>query len=888
MIKSGSSRPRDTRFRVRRVWGEQLLVRTLAYFLLLSLVPLIVVGLIAYHQGRRTLEQNMLDHLTTTATLKEDEINRWVASLEQDVELLAQNPFLTTLAEDLLSVEGGGTRVLGGREVLGSEAAHDALREYLVDVQRQKGDFSELMILREAGGEVVVSTTPAREGSNEVTSNFFTEGRRRTYVQNVYPSASTGGPAMTVATPLRLSSGGGVIGVLAAHLNLERLDDIMLEQGGLGTTGETYLVDQSNLFVSQARTGREEFPRGVHTVGIDAALVDKADGAGVYENYRGVPVIGAYRWVDERDVALLAEMELEEALTPARQLAWGILLVGLVAGVVVAGVGYGVSHQISQPILEVAEASARMAAGDLDQAVTGEATLARQDEIGTLARSFNDMAAQLQGAIGELEDRVADRTRELERRALQLATAADVGRAAASILDLGLLMARVVELVRDRFDLYYAGLFLLDDAGEYALLEAGTGEPGRIMKGAGHKLAVGGLSMVGAACSARQAQIALDIAATVTGATAAEGAGPRSKGLRLRGGARFDNPLLPDTRSEMALPLLVGDRVLGALDVQSTREAAFSEGDIAVLQLVADQVAVAVDNARKFSQEAGLLEATSPLYRASHRLAASTTVDQVSAAILDTVAETEADGCTVAQFDLGLDGEVMGVTFLARSSKRDAGFGFQDSAGGEPGLGSPQLLPKVPVSESEMLPLSLVRSVTTIDDILTDDRVPEGARQALQRMGIRALVLVPLRVRSRPGEDDVPRSRAELGPPRPGYSAQGGPRVLGSEIGFLMVDRVTPGPFSPVSLRLYETVADQAAAALDRARLLEASQQQAWREHRIRQLSDRVTSSFDLDQVLRATVEELAELIGASGGYVEIGPEGTQRVPARVAPGTGA
>ena len=129
-----------------------------------------------------------------------------------------------------------------------------------------------------------------------------------------------------------------------------------------------------------------------------------------------------------------------------------------------------------------------------------------------------------------------------------------------------------------------------------------------------HKLRVGGVSMVGAACAQRQARIAQDV-----------GEEP----------VRFDNPLLPDTRSEMALPLLIGDRVLGALDVQSTRPSAFSEEDISVLQLVADQVAVAIDNARKLSDEARLLEATSPIFRASHRMATANKTEQIVQVLSD-------------------------------------------------------------------------------------------------------------------------------------------------------------------------------------------------------------------------------------------------------------
>jgi GAF domain-containing protein len=128
------------------------------------------------------------------------------------------------------------------------------------------------------------------------------------------------------------------------------------------------------------------------------------------------------------------------------------------------------------------------------------------------------------------------------------------------------------------------------------VLRAATGAAGRALQERGHKLDVGGESMVGTATATRQPRIALDV-----------GQEP----------VRFANPLLPNTRSEIALPLLIGDRVLGALDVQSTQEAAFDEASVAVLQSMADQVAVAIANAQSFETIQRALETTTRLYEAS-------------------------------------------------------------------------------------------------------------------------------------------------------------------------------------------------------------------------------------------------------------------------------
>lgn len=185
----------------------------------------------------------------------------------------------------------------------------------------------------------------------------------------------------------------------------------------------------------------------------------------------------------------------------------------------------------------------------------------------------------------------------MTRRAVQLQTAAEVGRAASSELDPDALMQQVVELVRARFALYYVGLFLVSEDGQWAELRTGTGEAGRRMLAEGHKLEIGGNSMIGQCITNRQARIALDVGTEAV---------------------RFGNPYLPDTHSELALPLVSRGAAIGALTIQSTQEAAFSEEDVAVLQTMADQVANAIENARLFNRSQETLremEATQQRYQ---------------------------------------------------------------------------------------------------------------------------------------------------------------------------------------------------------------------------------------------------------------------------------
>ncbi len=212
-----------------------------------------------------------------------------------------------------------------------------------------------------------------------------------------------------------------------------------------------------------------------------------------------------------------------------------------------------------------------------------------------------------------------------ERRAALLQASARVSRSIASILDLNLLFNRTVDIICDEFGFYYAGIFIVDETGEWAVLKAGRGEAGRSLIAERHKLHIGGNSMIGAAIQNRSGRIALDVG---------------------KEAVFFRNPFLPQTRSEMALPLIAGDDVIGALTVQSEVEAAFQDEDIAALQTMADQLAVAIANARLHRQNAELLrqaERRTRLLRAANQVGKEVTsvleLDELLPKMVDTIVE---------------------------------------------------------------------------------------------------------------------------------------------------------------------------------------------------------------------------------------------------------
>ena len=210
----------------------------------------------------------------------------------------------------------------------------------------------------------------------------------------------------------------------------------------------------------------------------------------------------------------------------------------------------------------------------------------------TLGRA-RSLATELEGQRGRLEVTVRERTSDLARRTRYLEAASAIARDAASVLDVQALLSRVAALVSERFGFYHTGIFLLDPAGEWAVLQTASSEGGQRMVARGHRLKVGQTGIVGTTAARGQPHIALDAGADAV---------------------FFDNPDLPATRSEAALPLRARGEIIGVLDVQSTEPSAFSQEDVAVLQTLADQVAMAISNARLFRQAEESLEAERRAY----------------------------------------------------------------------------------------------------------------------------------------------------------------------------------------------------------------------------------------------------------------------------------
>ncbi|MFN2291893.1 MAG: GAF domain-containing protein [Anaerolineae bacterium] len=372
--------------------------------------------------------------------------------------------------------------------------------------------------------------------------------------------------------------------------------------------------------------------------------------------------------------------------------------------------------------------------------------------VAALAES-RDLAGQLAEQRSLLEAQVIERTADLSERNVQLQTAAQVARDAAAVQDVESLLDEVVNLVSDRFGFYHTGIFLLDKGSGFAVLRAASSEGGQRMLARAHKLKLG-VGLVGYAAAYGQHRAALDVGAD---------------------SVYFDNPDLPETRSEIALPLQARGEIIGVLDVQSREAGAFDEEDVVVLQTLADQIAVAIANARLVEQMQASLEAERRAY------------GQLS---------------------------VVDWQQLRRSQ--------------------PQL-------ERRHDPEGVLAGDSGWREEMT--RALQGNAAVSGEMEEMSTLAVPLRVRG---------------------------QVIG------VLDAYKPkeaGRWTEDETALLQTLVDQLGIALDSARLYQQTQRRASREHAIRQITETMRRTVDVETILQDTVTELARTLGAPRAYIRLGTE---------------
>jgi signal transduction histidine kinase/HAMP domain-containing protein len=366
------------------------------------------------------------------------------------------------------------------------------------------------------------------------------------------------------------------------------------------------------------------------SAGIAAAL-DGKGGVGLYDNYAGIPVIGVYHWMPDLRLALVAEQTQEEAFAPTNGVTAAIVGGTLVVALVTAVIAAIVTRQITQPIVQLTESALGIAGGDMAQRVP----IGSRDEIGILAYVFNHMVAELKALYDGLEEKVEQRTAllqeanyQIQRRAIQLATTVEVSQAATSILDADHLLREVAQLVHDSFAYSYVGIYLLDAGGSGEadqnppLEKVGADQNPSLEKIGGDRNPGDGnpadrrALLQEAMCGGEETGAisigAIEEIVAIKAKPVPVGDGCAVGQAALTGEAcivvwdegREAGPYGPYVRAEAALPLKLGAQVIGVLDILSTEAEDFDADAVSALQNVANQVTIALENARAYAKVA--------------------------------------------------------------------------------------------------------------------------------------------------------------------------------------------------------------------------------------------------------------------------------------------
>ena len=354
-------------------------------FLLLSIVPTAIVGYLAYENGRRTIVQETIDHLVSINIFKSNELKRWVEDNKSSIEELAQRPLVRQYAAVLAKHDTPDPAYHKAKESI----VEDHLKPRL-----KYGGFFELFVMCPRHGLISASTDEKQEGKYRDTYPYFIEGKSRTYIQGVYYSTVLEQPAMTISTPIK-DKQGNLLGVLAGRLDLGELSKIISLQTGKSPTEDTYLVNTFNFFVTEPRFGQGyALKKAVRTEGVEAGLSGK-DGVGFYKDYRGVPVIGAYKWLPEFKMCIITEIDQAEAFAPIVRLAWVITGIASAISIAAGLLGLFFARTITRPVRQLAAGAEEIGGGNLEHRVG----TASKDEIGGLSRTFDRMAESLKATM---------------------------------------------------------------------------------------------------------------------------------------------------------------------------------------------------------------------------------------------------------------------------------------------------------------------------------------------------------------------------------------------------------------------------------------------------------------------------------------------------------
>ena len=573
------------------------LARTMLTVLIpIALVPLLLMGGIAYARSRQILVNQIESTLVSIEVQQQSKIDAWIEARKERINEFYFDP---TVVEAFQTVNQ-----LSNSENPRYVEARELILANLEEINATDDLIHQFFVLS-SDGEILVASNRRYEGTSLADAAYFEQLSTEHAFLAVYkPEPIYNSLAIITARPYYTVDGEHLVTIWGLT-GLSRFEVLFSDISFLGI--RIYIITDDGYYVGIGPNIKEEIdapffqPSAEQTRLFNSAPGDTTSDIVEFTSFDGQEVMAAYLPIPELKAGLVIEIPTTSIIQQLQNLpyfsallAFTILFSGLLTW-------FG-TRRIVRPILEIAESAQHFSEGDWQK----RAIVNRTDEIGLLAYSFNQMADELSTLYRSLETQVITRTQ-------QVRTASEVAQIATSAADLDTVLQQTVKLIVERFGYYYAAVFLLDDAKKKAVLKDSFSatEKGAIHQGY-TSLPVGEGSIIGQVSATNQYYVAADIEEDP-----------------------FYLPVgdLPDTRSEAVIPLSVGDNVIGVLDVQSHRVNAFEADSIATLQTLSNQIATVLQNFHLLESARGDLLTTSALYQASHTIAEAETSEEVLQAL---------------------------------------------------------------------------------------------------------------------------------------------------------------------------------------------------------------------------------------------------------------
>jgi len=368
------------------------------YYSGLSFLILVLVAGSAYILARSSLKQSMINQLGLAVSLKEKEINQWFSLQLEDVFLLAQFPQVVESIDSLLKAQNINLEMVDNDN---DRDHHIEIKNILNKITELKSNIKIASVVSNQG-IVLVSTNPLLE------KTYQPLGHLTTYVTNptdpinpiFYNSIITQNKAITFVSPI-FNEDNRRIAYISIELDLSEVDGFLQQGDNYKWEKNIYLIGRiggRNTFVNSLNLEPEARQFSIHSLAIDSVL-EGQNGSGLYINHQNVPVLGLYRWLEDKNMGLVAEVSQKQAFNLAEELAQQIFIIGCILLVIILIIIYIISGKLVKPITEMSEAAIKISQGDLDCTVP----VVSKDEIGKLAKSFNVMTEKLRHSFYELE-----------------------------------------------------------------------------------------------------------------------------------------------------------------------------------------------------------------------------------------------------------------------------------------------------------------------------------------------------------------------------------------------------------------------------------------------------------------------------------------------------